>query len=98
MERAVELADTEGMTARQADILLAYCKTGSIKQAAFYLGVGVQVVRNQLSALYAVLDVHSAIEATVALGWLSLPPDPPRCNFRSRCPFLRGHTGVHGVL
>lgn len=84
-------------TAREIDVLRVYCKTGSVKQAAFYLGVGVQTVRSQLSSLYAVLDVHSAIEAAVALGWLSLPPEPPRCTFRSRCPYLQGHTGIHGV-
>jgi len=84
-------------TKRQLDVMLAYCKTGSIKAAAFYLGVGVQTVRNELHELYAVLSVHSAIEATVALGWTTLPPDLPRCNHQTRCPYLRGHTGVHGV-
>ena len=84
-------------TKRQLDVMLAYCKTGSMKGAAFYLGVGLQAVRNELSALYAVLGVHSAIEATVALGWTTLPPDLPRCNHQTRCPFLRGHTGPHGV-
>jgi hypothetical protein len=84
-------------TKRQLDVLFAYCKTGSMKAAAFYLGVGLQAVRNELSALYAVLNVHSAIEATVALGWTTLPPEIPRCEHRGRCPFLRGHTGVHGI-
>jgi hypothetical protein len=82
-------------TKRQLDILSAYCKTGSIKQAAFYLGVGVQTVRSNLSELYAVLDVHGAIEASVALGWTVLPPDLPRCNAKVRCPYLKGHTGRH---
>ena len=83
-------------TARQLDVLHAYCRTGSIKGAAYLLGVGVQVVRNQLSALYTVLDVHSAIEASVAIGWTVLPPELPRCDKRIRCQFLKGHTGVHG--
>ena len=89
---------TRGLaTDREIDVLLAYCKTGSVKEAAYYLGIAVQSARNALSELYGVLGVHSAIEAAAALGWLILPPQPARCGRVVHCKLPQDHHGAHGI-
>ena len=53
--------------------VLAACLRLGQKGAAHELGMSVQNVKNTCSLLYAKLEVCSATEAAIALGWLSLP-------------------------
>jgi hypothetical protein len=76
----------------------AYLQSASIKQAAYRYGYSPQTVKNALSALYADLDVHSAVEAAARLGWLKFPPlDVHRCGLAGTCRLPHGHRGPHKV-
>lgn len=60
-------------TARELEVLAAYCRHHSTKLAAHELGITDKSARKRLSHLYARLDVASAIEAAEMLGWLTVP-------------------------
>lgn len=60
-------------TARQLQVLAAYFRHHSTKIAACELGISDRTVRNQLSRLYARLDVDCASQAAIVLGWLVVP-------------------------
>ena len=86
------------MTLRQLALLRSYLELASLKEAACAQGVAFQTAKNHLTALYRSLGVHSAIEASVALGWTRLPdlPELPRCGaMTGRCLLQPGHTGAH---
>lgn len=61
------------LTPRELDALVALAATGSRKDAARRLGLRECSVRNHLNHVYAKLGVQRAIEAYVALGWLTVP-------------------------
>ena len=82
-------------TEHQLAILSAYMQTGSLKDAADTLGLAVPTVKNLLSELYSRLDVGGAIEAALALGWITIPTQYQMCGWVAVCTRLRGHRGHH---
>jgi hypothetical protein len=78
---------------RELLTLAAVYETGSTQAAAIALGIGDQTVRNRLRALYARLDVHSAIQAGTRLGWITVPGT---CGWLGACGRNEGHRGHHG--
>ena len=77
-------------------MLRTYLVSASLKQAAWSEGVTLAAAKNRLNALYRHLGVHSAIEASIALGWTILPPETKRCNaLTGRCVMPPGHHGPH---
>lgn len=67
------MARTTDLTLREYEVLWVYAKVGHSGETATQLGLSVQTVRNHLNHIYLKLDVHSAIEALVAVGWVNLP-------------------------
>ena len=83
-------------TQRQLDFLRTYLVSSSLKEAAYQEGVTLAAAKNRLNALYQRLGVHSAIEASIALGWTVLPPETRRCGaMTGRCLMPPGHHGPH---
>ena len=60
---------------RQIEVLTARAQSDSMRMAAFRLGITEDTIKNHLEAAYRALDVHSAIEAFRAIGWLRLPEE-----------------------
>jgi DNA-binding CsgD family transcriptional regulator len=63
------------LSPRQRQALVLYLRLRSRKEAAARMGIALQTFKNHLGAAYAKLGVESAVEAAVAMGWLTLPED-----------------------
>ena len=61
------------MTPRQLEVLRTYALTGSQKETAARLGIGMNTVKNHLTDAYLDLDADGAIDAFRAAGWLMVP-------------------------
>ncbi len=85
-------------TARQLDCIRAYCATGSQIAAAHSLGITTQTLKNHMLDLYQRLGVGGAMEAAMALGYVTLPDDDGRaiCGWLGYCSRTRHHRGQHG--
>jgi hypothetical protein len=78
-------------------VIESYVRTGSQKATAHELGIALSTVKNELSSLYARLDVDGAMQAVAALGWIALPgAGPSPCGWIAYCSRPRGHSGQHG--
>ena len=60
-------------TARQLQVLAAYCRTGSMKEAAADLGISDHTVKDHLWGLYSKVGASNHIETLMAIGWLVVP-------------------------
>ena len=60
-------------TPAQLAVLAAYVRVGSWRAAAETQGVRLSTAKNEARDLYARLGVRSAMQAAVALGWVSVP-------------------------
>ncbi len=58
------------LTPRQAEVLAAFCATGSLEQAAAGLGLSPSTVKNHLWATYDRLGVRNGLAACYLLGWV----------------------------
>lgn len=55
-------------TDKQREILVAYIRWGSIKQAAFAVGIKEQAARHRLQSLYRRTGTANAVQAAYLLG------------------------------
>lgn len=83
-------------TEHEVVVLAMYVQRGSVKEAATHLDLAESTVKNTLRNLYLKLDVGSAMEAAVALGWVTLPDRYRICGWQAVCTRLEGHRGHHG--
>lgn len=65
--------DPHGLTPAEYAVLSAYARGLSMAQIAYNRDITAQTVKNQISFVYRKLDVNSATEAYVAMGWLTIP-------------------------
>lgn len=63
------------LTPRQFEAMVRYGEYGTQKAAARAMGISVQTHKNLVSEAYRKLDVTTAIEAFLILGWLKLPEE-----------------------
>ena len=83
-------------TEHQLAILAAYVDAGTLAQTAHALGLAESTIKNSLGELYSRLEVGSAMEAAVRLGWVKLPPGLGLCRWVGVCTRPAGHRGHHG--
>ena len=80
------IGPTLGPTPGQLVAFRAYVETGSQKAAAHQCGIRVQTVKNHMLNLYRRLGVGGAMEAAMALGWITLPGDAQAGRRKGRKP------------
>lgn len=61
------------LTPRQHEALAAYALTGSWKQVAHQLGLGLATLKSMTTIIYRALGVSGAIPAFREVGWLVGP-------------------------
>lgn len=61
------------LTPREYEVLAAYARLGSHKEAAAELGIGLGTVKNCLGGAYGKLGAVDAFDAFRLLGWLRPP-------------------------
>jgi len=84
------------LTEQQLVVLAAYLQCGSSKETATHLGLATSTVKNHLSAAYARLDVGGATEASIILGWTTVPDQWRICGWMGTCTRKAEHRGQHG--
>ena len=68
------------LTRRQAEVLAAFCATGSLEQAAALLGLSRATVRNHLTGVYDRLGVRNGAPACYLLGRAEGRAEGPRAD------------------
>lgn len=71
-----ELVVRDHLTYRDLQVLSAYARLGSIKDAAYSLDMAHDTAKHHLNSSFAVLGVTTFIDALRALGWLIVPELP----------------------
>lgn len=66
----------ERLTHRDLEVLSAYARLGSIKDAAYSLDMAYDTAKHHLNSSFAVLGVTTFVDALRALGWLIVPEIP----------------------
>lgn len=87
---------TNPPTEHEIAVLAVYAQRCSVKETSLYMGLAESTVKNLLATLYRKLDVGSAMEACVAMGWVKVPERHEMCGWTGVCTRLKGHRGHHG--
>ena len=89
---------TRNPSPAQLRALEAVIICGTQKDAATYIGISPQTLKNHLGDLYRKLGTNSAMETASKLGWVNIPSNengPRICGWVGYCSRSFNHKGRH---
>jgi len=69
----IDARNIDKLTKRQNDVVRLYALLGSYKEVAKCMELSPQTIKNHMDSVHKRLDVRSAVEVYVSLGWLMVP-------------------------